>query len=284
MDVIYFNNQLLITPAQKEQIIKNGLSDYDTFDEYYWNPGYDTGLPHIVHLISFIENDYRLNERDNELRKRIKEKGYTLSQGSYTFVEEAMLMKLVWDAYYQYCKEFGGDHLQDDLTNRLMLKSKIELMRIYGIPYFDNNLMTKIGIYSLPFNTYTKKLKLTKGELSELEKKETITISRSTYLSTPNGTILHGNGKGYIFNKIEYHWVYGDIADFIDIKRNYGRRVTDYPNNNQNMWSGGHWWSLAKMDASEWNTKGLPYEITHSVITDIKDNHPIFELIVTKKK
>lgn len=282
MEVTYFNNKLLITPEQKAHIIKNGLSDYDTFNEYYWNPGYDTGLPHIVHLISYIENDYSLNERDNELRERIK-KGLTPSSSSYTFVEEAMLMKLVWDAYYKFCREFGNDREQDMLTNSQMLHSKAELMRIYGIPYFDGHLHTKIDIYSLPYKQHTKKLKLRKLELAEFEEEGRVVITRPGQHPAAKGSIMHGTGNGYLFNKIEYHWVYGDIVDFINSKRNYGRRATDYPNNNGNIWNGGFWWDCAKMDATEWNTDGLPYEISHSVITDIEGKHPIFELTITNR-
>jgi hypothetical protein len=56
---------------------------------------------------------------------------------------------------------------------------------------------------------------LTKSEKKELINKGTITIERYNRLPCPNSSIIHGIGTKYIFDKIDYKWVYGDVDSYI---------------------------------------------------------------------
>lgn len=59
------------------------------------------------------------------------------------------------------------------------------------------------------------KITLNKIEKKQIVENNSITIERACYFSAPKRSIIHGKGIGGIFDKVDYRWVYGDTADYI---------------------------------------------------------------------
>ncbi len=118
------------------------------------------------------------------------------------------------------------------------------------------------------------KLNLTKKERTELEKKGKITVERS-FGHIPLSSVHYGTGKKSIFDKVDYVWIYGDTESYKKDYMNVGRRKTDYPDNNRNVWSGGYFWDC-ESDINSYNidkpvTNGIKNPITFKIVNVVLD-------------
>ncbi len=139
------------------------------------------------------------------------------------------------------------------------------------------------------------KLTLTKLEKSELLKNDSITVERECYIGAPKSSILHGKGIGSIFDKIDYCWVYGDTAAYIQKMMNVGRRQKDYLNNKVNTWSGSTWYEFPNKKEDEFGVIGtvftsgrkdpLIFKIDDIFISELRKSHKSdsFKIIITAK-
>jgi hypothetical protein len=124
----------ILSPSQWRRLVKVWGTEnkpYNHMEELEFDDSFNTALPMVIDVLATIQNDRRLNERENELMERIKkgckESKPTYRGGSKT-VEAGMLCKLVNDAVDLFNKEF------EEKINLYKFPMK-EMYRIYSIPF-----------------------------------------------------------------------------------------------------------------------------------------------------
>lgn len=131
------------------------------------------------------------------------------------------------------------------------------------------------------------RLYLTPLEKKNLKTFNSLTVERMPYLSnTHKKNIIHGIGTQTLFNKIEYHWVFGNCDEYIEKMKNVGRRVEDYPDNKGNIWNGSKWWNCFR-DSNEFAKIGdivtngrkniIRFKVEDIFISELRP-HPELEL------
>lgn len=119
------------------------------------------------------------------------------------------------------------------------------------------------------------KLYLTKAEQKDLLANGTITIEREPVLTrTHKSSVIHGIGTQQLWNKVDRIWVYGDTKDYYNQMKNVGRRVTDYPDNAKNVWSGDYWIECER-DLNEYGQIGTIFTNGRKNIISFKLNNMV---------
>jgi hypothetical protein len=135
-----------------------GNQPYNQIEERVMDHNYGSGLPIVTEIMATIQCDRRLNERQAQLEERIK-KGLTKSRAmGMQYVEEKILLELIYDAKTLFVKD-GGDLWEAFGVEKNGKKYD------FALPYKEF-----FRLFGLPYNSIMDKVEKSEEEIGEIEK------------------------------------------------------------------------------------------------------------------